>query len=879
MRSLLRHGRSVISILNFLFIFQEVVQFVSAISQNKAGGAKSRRVLVLGNYLFFTLREGGLGQKPKVAVVVYYVDLLHIETPPSSPDFVRIKYRRRMEESAEGSGGGGGGVDVMEFTCSKSAEMVEILRRSCDVICSGWPTDVKPFFPLDVSMLKNLPLSASSSGTQVADGLLEAYRAFCVSRCAAVSPEFLRYVEDVVALGCCELLLSDCPGVLTKSSISPDTLPIFDSLQFNPYFRSLCLYESTLRDVVSEIACSLIRHNRSLTRIALCGLPVSGGWVRFGAALRRNNLHSLQILDLSNNRIDLDGISSLARAFQSFPHALLELNLSNCSLPSKGITVLFKSFCCNFGASLALECLNLSHNAFDELSTQGLAEWLGHIQNHSKLRVLRLANTGVQMALVAKYFRYFPSLRILDLADNKLDSTDCHLLSTSLDTSVSINSLSIARCVSKSEFTISLFQSITSNKALSSLKIDFGKNKLDEKDIPAFCQALSLGVNRLHTLDLTAVKFREKDLSSVLSALGPPPQSSSFSPLTSSTLECLILDYCFSEKNPSGADEFGFALSMFLDACPTIRALSLRGFGHRVLQPLLVVLARNSTLRELRISDNDMKDGGASLLSTALRYNSTLYFLECDDNCISINGWQAIEHAFSFNTSLCQFAYPWEDYARCLARLPSSKHEKLREILGKIQFHVTRNSLNAKEPIDFLFSVKPKTFEIPEIPTSIAPLATVPEFLAEIQRNNCLMDVAIQQGFDDEEDLVWQGSLKNETKKKEPLVHNDSSLTEFNVEATDRGDGEEEEDDGEWEAGEICGDASDEEEASAVQGADGGDAGVGFENAAAAEMKAEIVSSPSNQRPSRKSIYFLKSVGGAEAPPPQGFEIIIDYLC
>ena len=128
-----------------------------------------------------------------------------------------------------------------------------------------------------------------------------------------------------------------------------------------------------------------------MTKIVMSSLSASNDWPMVGVALRRNQFHNFQILDFSNNRMDYEALASLGRGIQAFTHGLRlffclffltfpfsllsftysflfrELNLSNCSIPSKGIAALFKSFCCNLGVSLSIQFLDISFNQMDEV--------------------------------------------------------------------------------------------------------------------------------------------------------------------------------------------------------------------------------------------------------------------------------------------------------------------------------------------------------------------------------------------------------------------------------------------------------------------------------------------------------------------------------
>ncbi len=68
--------------------------------------------------------------------------------------------------------------------------------------------------------------------------------------------------------------------------------------------------------------------------------------------------HSLQILNLSNNKIRNRGISNLAKSFQQWPHALRVLDLSQCMITPEGVVALIHAFENNYGMSLTLEGKN-----------------------------------------------------------------------------------------------------------------------------------------------------------------------------------------------------------------------------------------------------------------------------------------------------------------------------------------------------------------------------------------------------------------------------------------------------------------------------------------------------------------------------------------
>ena len=213
---------------------------------------------------------------------------------------------------------------------------MDVLRKCCHSFSSAWPMSVKPCFPIDTTSSLGLSSSSDESG---GESVLEAYRAFCVALKSQISPEFVRFVTDVCFLRCQDLKLSgwnifffffcfcfflylffvclflfffsnlnlmkplqkknkkkiDCPGTQAKSSITPTLLPIFEALKYHNYFKSFTLVDCLVKDSVTQIAKTIVRHNTEMTMLVLSGLAASPTWPLIGAALRRNAANSFQV--------------------------------------------------------------------------------------------------------------------------------------------------------------------------------------------------------------------------------------------------------------------------------------------------------------------------------------------------------------------------------------------------------------------------------------------------------------------------------------------------------------------------------------------------------------------------------------------------------
>lgn len=165
-----------------------------------------------------------------------------------------------------------------------------------------------------------------------------------------------------------------------------------------------------------------------------------------------------------------------------------------------------------------------------------------------------------------------------------------------------------------------------------------------------------------------------------------------------------------------------------------MRKLSLCGTkGSRFRSSLLHFfpsLAVNESLQELDLEGNKMGDETFFALTNILRTNKGLKILSFDDNDISINGFLSLQTLLRHHKTLIQISYPHKDLEQSIEHLNQpKKKEKLREIVEKILLQVEINRLNSLK----------ESPEREDFPTTIAPLAQLPEHLATFQSFNEFM--------------------------------------------------------------------------------------------------------------------------------------------
>lgn len=181
-----------------------------------------------------------------------------------------------------------------------------------------------------------------------------------------------------------------------------------------------------------------------------------------------------------------------------------------------------------------------------------------------------------------------------------------------------------------------------------------------------------------------------------------------------------------------GGEEAAIALGEFIDMNANLKKLGISGTKGSRFRSTIVsffpFLARNQSLEELDLEGNKIGDEAFLALTQILRANKNLKVLNIDDNDISINGFMALLVLVRFCKNL-QVPYPQKDVDQNLETITEAKKKlRFREIIDDIQFTVRTNAASRQAP---------STSD--DIPTTIAPVAQLPEHLATFQTFNEFM--------------------------------------------------------------------------------------------------------------------------------------------
>ncbi|GAM27528.1 hypothetical protein SAMD00019534_107040 [Acytostelium subglobosum LB1] len=261
--------------------------------------------------------------------------------------------------------------------------------------------------------------TTSSSTSYTIDTFMDSYRGWCSYYLSTPNPTITGLLAKLYADGNRELdLTGDNVQVSEFSDIDYDLIPLFNALMHDHYFIGLTVRDIK-KDATMKALAATVLHNSHLKRLSAKHC-VNEAMHHLFLSLSLNKRSAIQILDVSDDPLSNKATTSLIACMMQYQHALIHLDLSNCNIPPKQLSLLFEALERNFGMSLTIELLNVSNNKFDEQTNAAFASWIIKSQGHSKLKHLLLNGTGIS-AYSFYSLRHLARLEHLDVSNNKLE--------------------------------------------------------------------------------------------------------------------------------------------------------------------------------------------------------------------------------------------------------------------------------------------------------------------------------------------------------------------------------------------------------------------------------------------------------------------------
>ncbi|KAF2072969.1 hypothetical protein CYY_005709 [Polysphondylium violaceum] len=698
-------------------------------SPTSAGSGFNKRLIVVGKYKLLSLKKGTFGKSVELEFHLYNIQEI---CQTEGEDVITIKY--------QGENGEALGITI-KGAVEKLSMLIKELRTSYRRITVGFGENYLMKLNVPDSKILDLPEPFIPSA---ALGYIDCYIAHSYFYKTVGTLDFVRYIESLATSdgNTTELDFTQCAGIDPNSELSFNLFTAIASLRHNTYFKSIVLSTLPHANIINALGMCL-ETNKTISKLAISNLRIEQSFQALANGLNKNPDNAIQALDFSKNTITYPVMVTLCDCFSKFSHGLVSLNLSKCDLQPRNITILFESFERNFGMSLQLKYLNLSHSKFGDVGSQSIASWMSKIKGHHSLECLVLSNCQLNFSIMGPPLRVVDVAR-LDLSNNRIDRAASKLFGSEVfDTVGSLTDLNLSGCGMNAESLEDIFVSFNRNRKIANFQINLSRNNLGSREATILSKSIS-GCRYLEALDISFNKLNCRSLMELLGAIKNIDQFN---------LHELNFSNNYFVQGPEG-DQFCAQLAQLINNFPTVRTVNLSGGKYplgKSLTPLLDALIKNKSLKELDISENGLTDSMASIVGEMLRNNTSLMYLNLDNNNFGLSGWSAIAQPLLFDinrtlnflvfTKTLASAYTStiiQNFTlhQAFGSLSTSKRQQVISLFQKMQDKLAENRFETsvvQDSINLYVSEYATTpiYQV-SIPDHVTPLAPVPEHLSQL---------------------------------------------------------------------------------------------------------------------------------------------------
>jgi Ran GTPase-activating protein (RanGAP) involved in mRNA processing and transport len=496
---------------------------------------------------------------------------------------------------------------------------------------------------------------------------LDGYRAWCRYFFSEPDPTLLQDLIDRQAAGNRTLDLTALPGAQAQEQ-ALDLRTVARALQRDVFFTSLVMHGLARRDAVAEMT-QVLQSNTTLLAVRFSAMPSSAGLERIGALLTGNTLSPLCSVDFSDTALSWVAVQGLAECAGRLTH----LVLARCSLGDRELRHLLPTV----GAHCVV--LDASGNSFGAESSEALARLVARCTQLDRLAV---ADAGLRVEALFDpkngTLSALARLSQLDLSGNSMRNFGgpFALQAVSLIATCRLRVFGLRDTHADPITVVVPIISLMLTNGDVSCELDVSGTAFGARGAAVALQkGLQTAVSHsLRAIDLSRIGVTPEQLRGIVLALIPSQQ-----------LDTLCLDNALAAQPPVSVRHgrmLAKTVASVAEQKPRLKTLRCAMLGSVVVLPLLQLLAVNTTIRELDISRNGLRDQGATVCALFLRLNRTLRSLDADDNGVTLAGFLALRSALvaAPDSPLVYMSFPWRDYERGAAPGRSAARELLLEI-------------------------------------------------------------------------------------------------------------------------------------------------------------------------------------------------------
>ncbi|XP_066256338.1 F-actin-uncapping protein LRRC16A isoform X2 [Euwallacea similis] len=469
-----------------------------------------------------------------------------------------------------------------------------------------------------------------------------------------------------------------------------DLIPIINAMRYNTWFTKLRANQVKLSHDNFDKILHVLRKSLNLEELYLDNLGLKADFVnKLLSALKVNTVSALHTIDLSFNPIEDKGASYLSQCISKLNKGVVHINVSHCSLSSKGINHIASALCANTTNFNTLTYLNLSGNS--------LKDDINHLQScfsqSNALQHIDISSTDVilENLFSALVKGCTTNLVHLNVSRNPFSSKKSKEAPISFkqffSSTLNLKYLNISHCKLPQEALKNLLLGLACNEFTKEMSLDISNNGLGSHGAHVL-ESCVHGVRCISSLDISDNNM-DSDLCNVVLAIS---KNKSLKHLNMGRSMKKHMSLIMDSVVQVIQDDECILQSLIIPDC------RLRGD----LFNLLNALGDNKSLELLDISGNLIGDSGARLLAKALQINGKLKTIILDRNNITLQGYNDLAYALESNQTLQYIPFPIFDVTPCM----KASAERTDILMRKIQDLLNRN-VSSKQHSTKIVSLQP----------------------------------------------------------------------------------------------------------------------------------------------------------------------------
>ncbi|XP_076144400.1 uncharacterized protein LOC143126619 isoform X14 [Alosa pseudoharengus] len=357
----------------------------------------------------------------------------------------------------------------------------------------------------------------------------------------------------------------------------------------NPHLRELDISDCELQDCEGELLHQPLNQDCKV-RLISCRLKHSSSEVV--VSVLQSYISQLSELDMSGCDLQTSEEKLLSGLRNSNCH-LEKLRLVGCKLRGRFLALTLQ------WANSHLRELDISDSELQDCGGELLHQPLNQ---DCKVRLISWRLKPSSREVVVSVLSYISQLSELDMSNCDLQTSEEKLLSGLRNSNCHLETLRLADCKLTEESCKAVASALQSSISIEEL--DLSHNDLKESGVQLLSTGLSSPHCKLTSLRLAGCKLTEESCKAVASAL-------------QSSISIEELDLSHNDLKESGVQLLSTGLSS-----PHCKLTSLRLAGCKLTEESCTAVASalqsSISLKELDLSDNDLKESGVQLLSTGL---------------------------------------------------------------------------------------------------------------------------------------------------------------------------------------------------------------------------------------------------------------------